>query len=255
MTITKWLWDGIVWLSLPLLGVLGGVFVWRRLYRELPFFFLYVLSGLLIGVVRLITYRLGSSQAYFYVYWYSEFAGTMAPMLAIYEVFLRRLFPAFHKVRLYRFLFPAAAFVIAFLAFLSAAHAATDLRAAFDSTSRALDFLRSAVVGFFAALTLLMGRRFAGSDFWIAAGFGIQAAVALANAAIRTRFPSTAAAFDVAEIVTYDLVCLTWLVTFWRSDTEREPPASTHLDPAMLHEARSWETMLKDWLTPGKNKR
>lgn len=254
MNSENWLWIALGWFSLPVLGVLGGVLVWRRLYRELPFFFSYVLTAFLVGAVRLVVYKLGSRTLYFYLYWYSDFVLVMAALLAIYEVFLRRLFPSFHKVRLYRFLFPAAAFVIALAAFLTASHS-FDRRAAFAATSRSLDFLRSAVVGFFAALTLLMGRRFSGFDFWIAAGFGIQAAIALANAAIRTRLPGAARIFGAAELITYDLVSIVWLITFWMPEKGEERPPGDHLDREMLHQARSWETLLKDWLIPGRSRR
>jgi len=250
----NWLWLAVAWFSLPVLGVLGGVFVWRRLYRELPFFFFYVLAAFSVGTVRLLTYKLASPKVYFYVFWYSDFVAVMAALLAIYEVFLRRLFPSFHRVRLYRVLFPTAAFVIALLAFLTAAHAG-DRRAAFHATSRALDFLRSAVVGFFAALTLVMGRRFAGFDFWIAAGFGTQAAVALATAAIRTRMPQMPRALDMAEFATFDIVSAVWLIVFSKSESQTDVPPRGQLDREMLHEARSWETVLKNWLTPGKSKR
>lgn len=254
MTNTNWLRVALGFFSLPVLGVLGGVFVWRKLYRELPFFFSYVLAAVLVGAVRLVTYKLGSRHAYFYVYWYSDFVLVITALLAIYEVFLRRLFPWFHKVRLYRFLFPAASFVIALLAFLTAAQS-PDRNAAFVATSRSFDFLRSAVIGFFSALILLMGRQFAGFEFWIAAGFGTQAAVALANAAVRARLHHRIAIFDSAERITYDLVCLVWLVTFCKPEKRAEFPPAERLDREMLHQARTWETILKDWLTPGKSKR
>ncbi len=254
MTKTDWLWVSLGWFSLPLLGVLGGVFLWRRLYRELPLFFSYLLAAFLVGSIRLVTYRLGTPRAYFLVYWYSDFVLVMTALLAIYEVFLRRLFPKFHKVRLYRFLFPGAVCAVALLAFLTAAHS-PDRNLAFAAISRSFDFLRSAVIGFFAAITLLMGRGFAGFEFWIAAGFGIQAAVALANAALRTRLPHATAVLDAIEIITYDLACLIWLIAFWKPEKRTEFLAADQLDPEMLHQARSWETLLKNWLTPGRSKR
>src|SRR5262249_45652472 len=159
--------------------------------------------------------------------------------------FLRRLFPMFHKVRLYRFLFPAVGFIIALLAFLTVA-LSPDRKAAFVATSRGLDFLRTAVVGFFAALTLVMGRRFSGFDFWIAGGFGVQAAVTLANAATRILLPQTAAVFDTVELITYDLVCFIWIIVFWKGENRPELRLDEQPDPALLQEARTWETMLKE---------
>lgn len=251
MANTNWLWVTLGWFSQPVLGVLGGVLVWRRLHREFPFFFSYLLAAFFCGALRLAAYRFGSALVYFYVYWYSDFVGVMAALLAIYEVFLRRLFPAFHKVRLYRILFPGAALIIALLAFLTAAQS-SDHNAAFHATSHSFDFIRSAVIGFFAALTLLMGRRFAGLDFWIAAGFGIQAAVALANAALRTRLPQATVILDSMEIITYDLACLIWLIAFWKPGQRAEFLPDDRVTPEVLDQARSWETLLKNWLIPRK---
>ncbi|HEY6274228.1 MAG TPA: hypothetical protein VIX19_19770 [Terriglobales bacterium] len=251
MTDTGWLWVVLGWLSLPLVGLLGGVCAWRKTYRELPFFFAYVVTVFLLGVVRLLAYKAGG-QRYFYVYWYSEFVGVMAASLAIYEVFLRRIFPSFYKVRFYRFLFPSVALAIGLLAFLTAL-AAHDRREALSMTSRAFDFLRSAVIGFFAALTLLMGRRFAGLEFWVATGFAIQASAALANAAIRTRWPQSAPILDAVELITYDLSCLIWLAAFWKAEKGLYSPTG-ELDPKIIDEARTWETLLKTWLAPRKSK-
>jgi hypothetical protein len=253
MSDAGWVWVALGWFSLPLLGVVGVVCVRRRIYRELPFFFAYVLAAFLIGTVRFLIYKLGSPRAYFYVYWYTDFMSVIAALLAIYEVFLLRIFPSFYKVRFYRLLFPVAASVIAFLAFLTAV-AAADRKEALSMTSRALDFLRSAVIGFFAALTLLMGRSFAGQEFWVATGFGIQAAAALANAAIRTRLPQAASVLDAGELIAYNLSCMIWLAAFWKPGQRAESIPAAGLDLEMVREARTWETILKNWLSPKKSK-
>jgi hypothetical protein len=105
MSLTKW----VAFLQLfPILATvaLTGIFVWRRLYRELPFFFLYLVAALLIAATRYIGVVYFKDSAFFYIYWISDLAGTPLVFLAIYEVFLKRLFPGFLKTRFYRSLFP-----------------------------------------------------------------------------------------------------------------------------------------------------
>lgn len=253
MTPTSWLWDILAWFSLPVLGLLAAFMAKRKFYREFPFFFAYVLIACLVGVVRFVVYKECRPIVYFYVFWCSDFVLLTAAFLTLYETFLRRIFPAFSAARLYRYLFPAAAGVIAFLAFLTALDS-PDRRAAFLITSRIFDFLRSSVIGFFVLLILLMGREFSGYEFSIACGFGLQAAVALANSAVKARAHYASTNLDRLESIAYDMACLIWFVSF-----SRRPRSQTRLpdqlDPKMLHEARTWEVLLKAWLTPGKSKR
>jgi hypothetical protein len=252
MAPTSWLWDFLAWLSLPLLALLAGVIVWRGLQRKFPFFFVYVLIAFFGGVVRFAVYKLCSGTVYFYVYWVSDVVGVLAALLAIYETFLRRIFPGFAAVRFYRYLFPAAVIVIALLGFLSALHS-PNTRTSFYITSRVLDFIRSAVIGFFVAVILFMGRQFTGYEFNIAAGFGIQAAVALAIAALRAQTHYTSTVMDRFEPVAFDAACIIWLWAFLDKKNEPKPQATiTELDTDTLHEARKWEEALKDLQRPGK---
>jgi hypothetical protein len=251
MTPSIWVWTFLMWLSLPLLVLLASVMVWRRLHREFPFFFAYVVVASLVGIVRFIVHK-NFPGLYLHVYWWSDFIGVLAALLAIYETFLRRIFPGFAAVRFYRYLFPAAGVIIAFLAFLTVQHSA-DTRAAYLATSRVLDFVRSAVIGFFVLVILLMGRQFTGYEFSIAAGFGIQAAVMLANTALRLQtHAARSTVLDRIDSLVFDVCCLIWLWVFSRENKPAPPPGMDTLDPETLHQAKKWEEMLKDLLTPGK---
>ncbi|HEX5434768.1 MAG TPA: hypothetical protein VFY05_11060 [Candidatus Angelobacter sp.] len=178
-------------------------------------------------------------------------AGAVIFSLALYEVFLRRLFPRFHKVSLYRALFPGAAAAILLLTIIAVLQS-SDRSAAFHIASRAFDFVRTAFLVFFMLLMLLMGRQWSRYDLGITLGFGIQAAAALANAAVRSRLGHRSQFFDTAEAITFEAACVIWLITFSKPEhAHRLQPAET-LDPLVLPQARKWESVLKDWLTPGK---
>lgn len=252
MTHTGWLWEILTWLSLPVLAVVAGILVWRKLHREFPFFFWFLVITDIATMVRFAA-QFGSAWAYFYAYWISDLVVTIFSFLAIYELFARRLFPRFQRVRLYRYLFPTAASAIIFLAWLTALEA-PDKRAAFLIESRVLDFILVAVLVFFVSLMLVMGREWTKYDFGIAFGFAINAAAFLATSAIwvRTNYRSTN--FDQLPLIAYDVSCLLWLYCFWFGGKGLSRPAD-RLDPNMLRQARTWETQLKNWLTPGKSKR
>jgi hypothetical protein len=231
--------------------LVSAIFFWRRTYRQLPLVFLYLLSAWLFGIARFAAYRMGK-QPYFYTYWISELAGAVTVSLALYEVFLRRLFARFYNVRLYRNLFPAVAFVILVSTIITALQA-PDKRAVFLMASRGFDFVRTSVLVFFVALMALMGREWKRYDFGIALGFGLQAAMALINAAVRARVHYKPTILGIFEILAYDAACLIWLITFWKPESLPPPPvASQQIAAERLQQARKWEQVLKHLLTPGK---
>jgi len=185
------------------------------------------------------------------VFWISELTGAVIFSLALYEVFIRRLFPRFHKVRFYRGLFPAVAAAILLLTIVAVLQS-SDRKAAFQLASRAFDFMRTAFLVFFMFLMLLMGRQWERYDLGITLGFGIQAAAALANAAVKSRLGHQSVIFDTAEAVTFEIACVIWLITFLKPEKPDHLQPAGELDASVLPEAQKWESVLKDWLTPGK---
>lgn len=240
----------LTWYPLLAVLLLAAIFVWRRLFRELPFFFFYLVSALLITAMRFGMMHLGR-RAYFYTYWISDLAGSLIVFLAIYEVFLRRLFHGFHKIHFYRKLFAMVAVGVLLLTVLTALQA-NDKGAAFQMASRAFDFMRTAVLVFFIGLMTFMGREWTRYDLGIALGFGIQASAALATAAVRTQMHYKPTFMDTVQAIAYNVSCLIWLLAFWKQENREEVPPKDELGPQLLREARGWETILKSWLKPGK---
>lgn len=241
------------WLPVVAVAWLTAVFAWRRLWRELPLFFVYLLASLLFVATRYVGLFLGR-KPYFYIFWTSDLVFSIVVFLPMYEVFMRRLFQGFHRVRFYRMFFPLAASVILLLTVLTAAQA-QDKNAAFQAASRAFDFMRTAVLVFFIGLMTFMGRKWSRYDLGIALGFGIQAAVALADSAFQVRMHSTPSILFTAELVAYNLSCLIWLITFWKPENPADVLSGEQLDSDIVGQARAWETLLRNWLAPGRSKR
>ena len=238
------------WFPLLAVFLLAGVFLWRRLFREFPFFFLYLVSAILVTAVRFGAIYMGR-RVYFYSYWISDLAGSPVVFLAIYEVFLRRLFQGFHKIHFYRMLFAVAAAGVLLLTVLTALQA-NDKGAAFQMASRAFDFMRTAVLVFFIGLMMFMGREWTRYELGIALGFGIQASAALATAAVRAQMHYKPTFMDTVQAIAYNVSCVIWLLTFWKQQKRAEVRPDHQLGPQWLREARGWETILKSWLKPGK---
>jgi hypothetical protein len=226
--------------------LVSAMLLWRRTYRSLPFFFIYVLSAWAIGIFRYVAFKVGP-RPYFYTYWISELAAAVTVSLALYEVFLRRLFQRFHKVRFYRNLFPAIAIVILVLTIITALQA-PDRKAAFLMASRGFDFVRTSVLVFFVALMAIMGREWERYDFGISLGFGLQAAAALVNAAVRTQMHYKPTALGTVEVVAYDIACIIWLFTFSKGESSKITVAPDAFSPEPLDQARKWEDAVKELL-------
>jgi len=183
------------------------------------------------------------------VYWISDAVIAVFAFLATYELFVKRLFPAFYKTRFFRYLFPAAAIVITVTVVLSTLMGRH--QAALATIIQVYMFLRAAVLVFFVALMLLMGRQWDKQEFGIAFGFGLITSMSLALVAIWSHKAGRNVFVDRLPVIAYDIACFVWLYCFWSGLATVKVPA-VPLQPEMLHEARKWEAALKDSIKPGQ---
>jgi hypothetical protein len=237
----------IGWFPLPALILLAGVLIGRKLYREFPFFLAYVCAVCLDHVATLSALR--DRSLYITVYWLAQLLVTVFSLLAVYELFVKRFFRAFSKVQAYRYIFACASMLIMILSVLT-------LRNDIDPSTLAklihvLDLARVAILVFFIALALFMGRRWARYEFGVALGFGLDAAVFLIVLAVFARHTPTGEAamiFGYAPVVAYNFACVVWLVSFLRPRREEYSGLHGRIDPTVLAEAKQSEDALKTWL-------
>src|SRR5437016_3953689 len=127
MFFLEWFRQFLNWCSLPILVLLSFILNRRRLYRDLPLFFSYVAVTASATFIRLIVYILTRPPlqvlnpfSYSYIYWISSLLMSIFAVMAVYEIFIRRLFAGFYRVRFYRYLFPTVALAMILLALLTA---------------------------------------------------------------------------------------------------------------------------------------
>jgi hypothetical protein len=171
------------YLAVPLLLVVMAMMIYRRLYREFPFFFSYIVVVVLVEVVRFALFHLRMPNPYFYIYWITEAAEVLLGFLVVYEVFLIRLFPGFKITVIYRRLFPAMGVIVTALTiwiFLSLPSTGPSrIVTLIGSATLALNFCQVSFLIFFAGLALYMEREPGPYEVGIGVGFGIHAAVKL----------------------------------------------------------------------------
>jgi hypothetical protein len=239
----KWLGD---WMALPLLALLAGIILYRKYQREFPLFLAYVIATITIGFARLLASQ-STVKIYYYVYWISDIVVAVFAFLATYELFIKRLFPAFYKVNFFRYLFPIVAAALTLLGASTALYSGR--LAVLLTTVRIYEFLRATVLVFFVVLMIFMGRRWTRQEFGIAFGFGLDVSAAFALLAIVARSGDQRGMVNRIPTFAYDIACLVWLYCFWPAPKTSLPP---ELPPDALNEAKKWEGSLKDFITPGK---
>jgi len=249
MNFHGWTWDLLGWVPLPVVAVLLVVFLVRRWVSEYPLFFSYLIATELVGIVRLAWFAT-PIRTYYFVYWISDIIYTCFALVATYELFVKRLFPGFYKVRLYRYIFLLAALVTT-LSATALALISGHLKV-LQSTIYVYSFVRAMILVFFVALMLIMGRQWKKQEFWIAFGFGLDVSTSLASLGIWSHTPSATVLISRVSEVAYDIACIIWLYCFWSAQTHPGTPSAPELTTEALHEAKKWEESLKDYISPGK---
>jgi cation transport ATPase len=247
----------IDWFALPSLVLLAGVLLYRKQHKEFPLFFSYVIVTILVGVIRLAA-QAAPTIVYRYTYWISDLVSVAFAFLATYELFIKRLFPGFYKVRFFRYLFPAVASVITLIVVCVALYG--NHNRVLLLTARIYEFLRAATLFFFVALMTMLGRRWEKKEFGIAFGFGLDVAFSLASIALASQSLGSIANWvhtgnrnalllNTLPVVAYDIACIVWLYCFW---TTRETSTAPPISPEALAEAKKWEDSLKGFVHHGK---
>jgi len=241
--------ETINWASLPALVGLTCLLVWRRLVRQFPYFFYYVIAGGVIGFIRLGLYD-RRSRVYLYAYWITDPLIAIAGVLATYELFIRRLFVRFYAVRFYRYLFPVGALIVV----LIAVPATVQLNQLWIVVRaiHVLGVLRVAILLFFVGLMTFMGRQWDRYEFGIALGLGIQASALLVMFANMTLGLFVSASNIALAPLSYDVACLIWLITFSKPEKPQSVPTMP-IRPEVLTEARKWQEAAKDSVTGKKD--
>jgi hypothetical protein len=245
----NWFYVFIDWLALPSLALLAGVLIYRNQQRQFPLFSLYVIATELVGLTRLAASG-APALVYSYVYWISDIVVVLFALLAAYELFVKRLFPRFYKVRFFRYLFPMVAILVTVVVILIAVY--SNHKRLLLLTARTVEFLRAAILVFFVALMAVMGRQWEKREFGIAAGFGLDVSSSLADIAIWSHASSKSAVLIRLSVIAYDLACLIWLYSFWDAPKVQAAGPSEPLSSQALHEAKKWEDSLKDFMSQGK---
>ncbi len=241
----------VLWIAAPLLlGVTAWLLRRRRLDREFPFFYRYLLIQAAVNVALLLVSRYGSYKDYFYTYWISAAAITVLEFAVIYEVF-RQIFRPYPYLRDFaRVLFRWAGTLLLFIALLFGLTATAQdepIVTAVLWAQRSVRLVQCGLVFFLLYFCSYLGITRRHYLFGIALGFGTiaSAEVALYASRIATGLISDRV-FNLILMAVYDWAVVIWLMYF----RLRPAPAAASAPAAPIHAGVEWDRGVADLLYP-----
>jgi len=240
----------IMWVTHPIMeSVLAGIMVKRRLHRQFPVFFAYILSQIVIFAVLFPIYKSGPAyyDAYFYVYWLGSAISLAIGFKVIHEVLLTLLRP-YHALKdLGTVLFKWAALVMLLVALVVAASSptATDspITQAVITAQRCVRVIQCGLILFLLVFSKYLGISWRQHSFGIALGFGAYASVELATVALYAGGQIHPDTMSTLQTFAYLFAILNWIGYAILKAPDRE-------DAARLLTSQRWEQSLADLQTP-----
>jgi len=241
----------IMWVAHPILeSVLAGIMLKRKLHRQFPVFFAYILSQILIFAILFPLYRSGPAHydAYFYSFWVGSGISLAIGFKVIHEIVLN-VFRPYHALKdLATVLFRWAALVMLLVALVVAASspaaANSPITQAVTTAQRCVRVVQCGLILFLLVFSKYLGISWKQHSMGIALGFGGYASIelavfaSLAGGLIHPNTPKTLVPFA------YLLAIFTWIGYAVLKAPERE-------DSAKLLMSQRWEQGLADLHAPG----
>lgn len=239
--------DLILTLIGPILTAwLAVLLVRRKLHREFPFFFLYLIASVLIPVIRLAVRN--DYPTFFKVVWSTEAIYIVLALLALHEIF-RKVFAAFYEKRWFWLFFPLVVISISALAVIyrlgSPPAQANRVMSFIISMGMAVNLVQALLFVLFFLLVWLNGIHWREYPFGIVMGFAAIAIVTFAAIWARSEFGTRLnVVSSYAPAVAYILAVILWLNTFLRRP-EPEPQWKLKITPEqLLEEIRQYSKIL-----------
>ncbi len=247
--------DSIIgFLALALVSVLAALLIRHKAYREFPFFFGYIISSILVMILKLCLIG-GDYLTFFKVYWVAEAFYAVGTLLVLYEAF-RRVFFGFYELWWFRFLFPGVVAIIAAVAITEAFRhppaQAPQIIGVILSFGSAINYVKVGLFGLFFLLVLLFGLRWRSYPFGIVLGFAASGFGSWFAYGLRSEF-GTKYNFLFKLIVPVAYLCgvALWLGTFVRPPDPEPAWLATMTLEEMLEMVQRHIKLLKGL---GKNK-
>jgi hypothetical protein len=179
-----------------------------------PIFVTYTGFGVLLVVIGLSGYFLGSCQQYFYVAWVLGFLYVALEFALMYEIFVNALKPYSALIDLGKMLFAwATAFLLiaaTLTAFATTGSQASKLTAAMALIERTMRLIQCGLLFLFFLFEKRLNLSWRSTNVAIALGLSVSAALDLSVSYLRDHIPTRAVEFGVVNSLAYLGVLVFW---------------------------------------------
>ncbi len=204
-----------LWCAQPMLQSVVAVILWRRkLHKQFPVFFLFLLAQVAIFAAIFPLWLAGNHKMYFGLFWLGEAVNAVLGFKVIHEIFLD-VFRPYHTLKdLGTLLFKWAGVVMLLVSVVVAFSNSFDQSPLVQAVTTLQRSVR--IVQFGLILFLLLFSRFLGvsrkqGSFGISLGFGLFAGVELMLMALNSGGLVKQVIFNLINMVTYVLAIFIWL--------------------------------------------
>ncbi len=238
----------MLWVTEPLLeSVVVAAMIWRKAYRQFPWFFAYMVAEVL---QICILYPLRDSQtAYFYAFCATAALSLGLGFAVIHEIFVS-VFRPYHTLRdLGSILFKWAGLVMLLVAIIvSASGQALHKEPLVEGTlilQRSIRVVQCGLILFLLLFSKYLGISWRQRSFGIALGFGTYATIDLSVVALHLGAHISDDVLNLITMTAYIAAICIWIAYSFGKEVSRE-------DAVMLLKSQRWEQSLSDLHAPAK---
>jgi hypothetical protein len=236
-----------LWCVQPILQSAVAVVLWRRkLHKQFPVFFLFLLAQVVNFVVIFPLWRSGNYGLYFGPFWLGEAVNAVLGFKVIHEIFLD-VFRPYHTLKdLGTLLFKWAGVVMLLVSVVVAFSNSFDqspLVHALTTLQRSVRIVQLGLILFLLLFSRFLGVSWKQVSFGISLGFGLFAGVELLLYALNSGGFVKQGLLNVINMATFNVAIFVWL-GYSLSRKALRVTAANHL------QTQRWEQGLADLQTP-----
>lgn len=227
-----------LWISQPLFQLMiAGIIYQRRLHREFPAFFSFVVAQIVIFAVEFPVSKWAGDTSYFYVYWIAAALNVVFAFQIIHEVFadVFRPYPALRDLGTALFKWAALIMVLVSIVMISVTPGWDDPAIqAILVVQRCVRVVQCGLVLFLLAFSRNLGVSWRRQSFGVAMGFGLFSGVELLTYALYSGSHLHGMLTNLLNMGAYNLGMVVWVLY---SFLNRRQPVVPVLVPLRWNEA------------------
>jgi hypothetical protein len=205
-----------LWIFHPVVELpLAGIMYRRKLHREFPIFFAYILFQVVQFAILFPLFRSGSFMEYILAYWISAIACWVFGFKIIHEILsdMFRLFPTQKNMGKMLFRWAVLVTAVVMLVLLASIAVTADalLVDGMIAVERCVRFSQCALILFLLAFSRYLGVSLRQQSIGIAIGFGWFAGVELVAFVLYSERAIHHATLDLLNVVAYSLALIVWI--------------------------------------------